>query len=581
MLVERGGPIALVASWYQLAVVFALTPAVAWCTSLAVTNTGGPAVLHTAMLRILASPVSLGALAAGQVVAIAGSSLLAGACGIVALEGVVDPLSAIWRTLRRLPRLIAIVVWGLLRALLFSLVPLGVAVAVYAYLWRTQALADVLDSEPSAVMALGAVLGVVLVGLWIYLYLRWLFAVPACIAEDISARQALARSWKLTRHRWLGVGFRVARAQLMFAIAGGVVLATVGSAAMAVAGGGVGPALAGVIALYSVCAVALNVALSVSFESIRLSSFLAVSKGALPAATGRGGGWTRWLPVVLVLGAAATTGLLGVSGVSEELGKPVDFTHIEVIAHRGGARHAPENSLAAVDQARKDGASRIEFDVRWTADSQLVVVHDKWLRRVARRDIEVSKARFADIGLIDIGSKHATRYAGEGVPLLNQFLDETGTTPLALEIKNGKGAPEATRKIVALLRARGDVDRTVVLSLEPRLTKLAHSLDPALKTGDLIGLAEGRSYLLTADVVAPQYSLVNSQYISDVHARGKKVWVWTVDDADKIREAALRRVDGIITSDVPKARGVLESLSTRPPTIAEVTRQRVGDLIGE
>jgi glycerophosphoryl diester phosphodiesterase len=582
MLVERGGPITLVASWYQLIVVFALTPAVAWCTSLAVTNTGGPAVVNAAMARILVSPVSLGALAVGQLVAIAGSSLLAGACGIVALEGVLNPLVAIWRSVRRLPRLIAIVLWGLLGALLLSLAPLGAAVGVYAYRWGTQQTpAEVFESDPSALIALGAVLGVVLAALWTYLFLRWLFAIPVSIAENISARKALGRSWKLTKYRWFSVGFRVARAQLMFAIVGGLVLATVGFAALGVADKGVSPALAGVIALYSVCAVALNVALSVSFESIRLSAFLAVSKGALPEGVGSAGGWMRWVPVVLVCGAAAATGLLGVAGVAQDLEKPVDYSRIEVIAHRAGARHAPENSLAAVARAEKDGASRIEFDVRWTADGQLVVVHDKKLRRVAGKDVEVAKSKFADIGLIDIGRKHATQFAGEGVPPLDQFLEATGDTPLALEIKNGKGAREATRKIVALLRERGDVDRTVVLCLEPKLTKYAHSLDPTLKTGDLISVSEGRSYLLAADVIAPQYALVNSQYISDVHARGKRVWVWTVDDEDDIREAALRGVDGIITSDVPKARGVLESLSTHPPTVAEVTRQRVGDLIGE
>jgi glycerophosphoryl diester phosphodiesterase len=582
MLVERGGSITLVASWYQLIVVFAFTPAVALCTSLAVTNTGGPAVVNAAMLRVLVSPVSLGALAVGQLVAIAGSSLLAGACGIVALEGVLNPLVAIWRSVRRLPRLMAIALWGLVLALLLSLVPLGAAAGVYAYRWGTQqSVAEVLESDPTALTALAAVLGVVLAGLWTYLYLRWLFAIPASIAENISARKALARSWTLTRYRWFGVGFRVARAQLMFAVVGGMTLATVGFAALGVADRGVSPTLAAVIALYSVCAVATNVALSVSFESIRLSAFLSVSKGELPAPVGSAGGWMRWAPVALAVGAAAATGLLGIAGVAQDLEKPVGYSHVEIIAHRAGERHAPENSLAAVTRAQKDGASRIEFDVRWTADGQLVVVHDKKLRRVARKDVEVAKSRFADIGLLDIGSKHATQYAGEGVPPLNQFLDTTGSMPLALEIKNGKGAREATRKVVALLRERGDIGRTVVLSLEPKLTKYAHSLDSSLKTGDLIGLAQGRSYLLSADVVAPEYSLVNAQYIANVHARGKKVWVWTLDEEDEIREAVLRGVDGVITADVPKARGVLESLSTHPPTAAEVTRQRVGDLIGK
>ncbi|MDO9173993.1 MAG: hypothetical protein Q7V62_04250, partial [Actinomycetota bacterium] len=94
-------------------------------TWLAVNSTGGPAVVNATLLRLFVSPVSLGALTAGQVVAIAGSCLLTGACCIVALKGVMNPLSAIWSALRSLPRLVAIVLWGLLRATLLSLVPLA------------------------------------------------------------------------------------------------------------------------------------------------------------------------------------------------------------------------------------------------------------------------------------------------------------------------------------------------------------------------------------------------------------------------------------------------------------------------
>jgi glycerophosphoryl diester phosphodiesterase len=580
MLVERGAPIALVASWYQLVVVFVLTPAVSLCTWLAVTSTGGPAVVNATLLRLLVSPVSLGALTAGQVVAVAGSCLLTGACCIVALEGVTSPLSAIWRAVRRLPGLVAIVLWGLLYAIALSLMPLALAAATYAALWGTRPPAEVLASSQAALITLGVVLGVSLAVLWLYLYLRWLFAIPVCIAEQISAREALARSWKLTKRRWFGVGFRIARTQLLVAIVGGIALAIMNSAAIQMAGAGVSAGLVGAIALYSAGAVALNVALSVSFEAIRLSSYLAVAKRELPAAEGSTGGWTRHLPVALVLGVASATGIVGISGVSKELAEPVDFSHVEVIAHRAGATNAPENSLAAVALARRDGASRIEFDVRRTSDGLLVVVHDKTLRRVADKDIDIEDSTFAQIGLVDIGSQFSTAYAGEGVPPLGQFLDATGDTPLALEIKSGKADKQATRDVVKMLKARGDVGRTVVISLDPQLTALADSLDPELKIGDLIGVSEGRSYMLPADVVAPEYSLVNSQYVSDAHARGKKVWVWTVDDEDEVREAILRGVDGIITNDVPRARAVLESMSTHPPSVAEVTRQRVRDLIG-
>lgn len=41
---------------------------------------------------------------------------------------------------------------------------------------------------------------------------------------------------------------------------------------------------------------------------------------------------------------------------------------IYVISHRGDTKHAPENSLAAFQQASKLGADGLEFDVNYTKD---------------------------------------------------------------------------------------------------------------------------------------------------------------------------------------------------------------------
>ena len=48
------------------------------------------------------------------------------------------------------------------------------------------------------------------------------------------------------------------------------------------------------------------------------------------------------------------------------------------IAHRGasGVGLAPENNLAAIDQAIQIGVDVVEVDVQVTVDGKLVVVHD-------------------------------------------------------------------------------------------------------------------------------------------------------------------------------------------------------------
>lgn len=47
-----------------------------------------------------------------------------------------------------------------------------------------------------------------------------------------------------------------------------------------------------------------------------------------------------------------------------------------VAAHRGGAMHRPENTLAAFSHAQAVGADILELDIVMTADDQLVVYHD-------------------------------------------------------------------------------------------------------------------------------------------------------------------------------------------------------------
>ena len=52
-----------------------------------------------------------------------------------------------------------------------------------------------------------------------------------------------------------------------------------------------------------------------------------------------------------------------------------------VVAHRGDWRHAPENSLQAIQNAIEMGVDMVEIDVRMTKDSILVLMHDKALDR--------------------------------------------------------------------------------------------------------------------------------------------------------------------------------------------------------
>jgi len=125
------------------------------------------------------------------------------------------------------------------------------------------------------------------------------------------------------------------------------------------------------------------------------------------------------------------------------------------IAHRGlhDARDArPENSLAAFDRACALGFPA-ELDARLTRDREVVVFHDRALRRLTGAAGRVEDRRAADI--------RALRLLGttERVPTLREVLDLVGgRVPLLVELKSSVLWPALERAALAALDGyAGDV----------------------------------------------------------------------------------------------------------------------------
>ncbi|WP_406832918.1 glycerophosphodiester phosphodiesterase family protein [Pedococcus sp. KACC 23699] len=75
-----------------------------------------------------------------------------------------------------------------------------------------------------------------------------------------------------------------------------------------------------------------------------------------------------------------------------------------VIAHRGSSLAEPEHTLSAYRRAIKEGADALECDVRLTADSHLVCVHDRRVNRTSNGRGSVSTLELAELEGLDWGS---------------------------------------------------------------------------------------------------------------------------------------------------------------------------------
>jgi glycerophosphoryl diester phosphodiesterase len=93
-----------------------------------------------------------------------------------------------------------------------------------------------------------------------------------------------------------------------------------------------------------------------------------------------------------------------------------------VIAHRGAADDAPENTLAAFMLAWQQGADGIEGDFHLTRDGKIVCIHDADITRTASLAGQVAEATLAELRQLDVGSWKGEQWRGARIPALDEVL---------------------------------------------------------------------------------------------------------------------------------------------------------------
>jgi len=230
------------------------------------------------------------------------------------------------------------------------------------------------------------------------------------------------------------------------------------------------------------------------------------------------------------------------------------------IAHRGASAHAPENTLAAFRVAVEMGADFIETDLRMTADSQIVAMHDPTLESTTNGRGKVAKRTLAELKSVDAGEwfvANAVRpFRGERVPALDEILrfSREARIPLYLEIK-GRKALQIARSLSEVLRGPGGVQQTNVISFDSTVLRLLARINPCVATGLLVerpGRGSVRRALTAgARQLLPQFRRITPKILQAAREEGLKVIAWTVDEIEDMRKLIEMGVDGIIT-DYPE-----------------------------
>ena len=222
------------------------------------------------------------------------------------------------------------------------------------------------------------------------------------------------------------------------------------------------------------------------------------------------------------------------------------------VGHKGADHIAPGNTFASFEAALRQGVDMIEFDVipeQPDGNGELLLAHD----------IEEASERTPHT--LDEGLAHFATAAYDGIEL-------------DVDLKLA-GYEE---RVVRALREHGLAERTLVSTMEESSLALLRSRHPQIKLGwsvprirhdpmrnpllalpaiaamqyvrlALPGVAANRVRRGEIDALMSHWRLVTRRLAEAMAAAGGELYVWTVDDAERIAEFERLGVSGVISND--------------------------------
>jgi len=240
-----------------------------------------------------------------------------------------------------------------------------------------------------------------------------------------------------------------------------------------------------------------------------------------------------------------------------------------VFAHRGACLFAPENTLVSFETALNHGAPAIEFDVKLSADGEVIILHDQTLDRTTSGQGDVRKYTLADLKKLDAGSKFNPSFRGERIPTLKEVFDSFGSRLLMnIELTNYATPNDPLVYEVAKLVKQYQMEESVLFSsFLPKNLILARKLCPEIPNGLLT--LEGIKgaffripgiFWIPREALHPYHADVSPQLIKNEHSYGRRVHTWTVNAEEDLRRLFAMGVDAVFTDDPRLALDVLASL---------------------
>jgi glycerophosphoryl diester phosphodiesterase len=231
---------------------------------------------------------------------------------------------------------------------------------------------------------------------------------------------------------------------------------------------------------------------------------------------------------------------------------------MKIYAHRGASHDYPEMTMAAYENAVKQGADGFECDLRLTKDGVAILWHDADLKRRADNDAVVADSNYSQLKAIY-----------PQILTLDEFLDFALVEKKSLLLETKHPVPSHTAiedKVVAKIQLEAKrieksgisinimsfswfaIERVKALDKNIDTTYLLHDYTPwfSARYSSARSLGPGILLLRKKPALAKR-----------IKETGRKLNVWTVDDPNDIKLCQHLGVDNLITNRPGYAREIL------------------------
>lgn len=487
-------------------------------------------------------------------------------------RGRVTPGAALRRVLQKLPRLASLAARLLLPLGAVFLSGVGLLALLYFRLPGGHDINFYLATEPPEWRRtlVGAGVIVILTALAIaYLVMRWMLALPHLVATGQRAVLSLQESWRLTAGR----AFRLAAPLLLWWGLWALISVGLGAAFGALVNvlleQAAGHLERMAITLIVIEATTLAVGVAATALAAASSQFIIarIYREVCPRETApiigpeeTGAAVSpRWRPVVI--GGLGLALLVSVVTTGWQLRHLDTNVTVQITAHRGDSRQAPENSLSALRAAIAAGADFAEIDVQTTRDGRVVLWHDADLMRAIRDPRRIGDCTLAELQALDVGSYFGSAFATERIATLEEAITVAGERlRLNVELKYNRPDPALAPRVAQVLREQNFLGRCVVTSLDAAELRRFRAVAPEVPIGLIVTVSVGNVSRLPVDFLSVNTRAARPALFSQARRQGKALHVWTVND----RESALRFIflgaDNLITDEPALLAGLRREL---------------------